>query len=175
MNGGLVLTVGNTLMGDDGAGPLLAQLLDVEPADGWSVVDGGATPENVTHSVRAEAPERVLLVDAADMQLPPGAVCRIDEADVAKQFLITTHAIPLDVLIASLRETVPQVTFVGIQPAVVAFYGDMTPRIKAAVRGLHRSLKLGMDPDELPTVAQCHDETAANHRDRATEKETSRG
>jgi hydrogenase 3 maturation protease len=114
------------------------------------------------HWVRAEAPQRVLLVDAADMQLPAGAVCRIAEADVAKQFLITTHAIPLDILIASLRETVAQVTFVGIQPAVVTFYGDMTPSVRAAVEGLHRSLMQGADPDDLPTVAQCHEETAAN-------------
>ncbi|MBB5046236.1 hydrogenase 3 maturation protease [Rhodopseudomonas rhenobacensis] len=157
---GMVLTVGNTLMGDDGAGPLLAELLEARPAAGWTVLDGGATPENVTYVVRAEAPERVLLVDAADMRLPPGTVCRINEADVAKQFLINTHAIPLDVLIASLRETVPRVTFVGIQPEVVTFFGDMTPAVKAAVEGLHRSLLLGTDPDDLPTVAERHDQTA---------------
>jgi hydrogenase 3 maturation protease len=168
----MVFTVGNTLMGDDGAGPLLAELLEIEPAPGWSVVDGGATPENVTHIVRADAPQRVLLVDAADMQLPPGTVCRINEADVAKQFLITTHAIPLDVLIASLKETVPRVTFVGIQPQEVAFFADMAPSVKAAVEELHRSLMEGLEPDDLPSVAQRHVERAANDHDSATEKET---
>jgi hydrogenase 3 maturation protease len=159
---GVVFTVGNSLMGDDGAGPLLAELLEATPAAGWSVIDGGATPENVMHAVRAEQPQRVLLIDAADMQLPPGTVCRIDEADVAKQFMINTHAIPLDFLIASLKETVPRVTFVGIQPAVVEFYGDMTPAIRTAVDGLHRSLMQGADPDDLPTVAQCRGETATS-------------
>jgi hydrogenase 3 maturation protease len=153
---GVIFTVGNTLMGDDGAGPLLAQRLEASPAAGWSVVDGGATPENVMHAVRAEKPERVLLIDAADMQLPPGAVCRINEADVAKQFLITTHAIPLDVLIASLKETIPEVIFVGIQPALVTFFGDMTPAVKSAVEDLHRNLVLGLDPEDLPTVADRH-------------------
>lgn len=162
MSGGLVLTVGNTLMGDDGAGPLLAELLENEPAPGWTVIDGGSTPENVTHSVRAAAPRRVLLVDAADMRLPPGSICRIDAADVARQFLITTHAIPLDILITSLLETVAEVVFVGIQPAVVTFYGDMTPKVKTAVEGLHRSLTLGMDPNDLPTVAECHEEAVAS-------------
>lgn len=160
---GMVLTVGNSLMGDDGAGPLLAELLEATPATGWAVLDGGATPENVTHIVRAEAPDRVLIVDAADMQLPPGAVCRINEADVTKQFLINTHAIPLDILIASLRETVPHVTFVGIQPAVVTFWGDISPSVRTAVKGLHRSLTRGMDPDDLPTVAQCHDDSATHN------------
>jgi hydrogenase 3 maturation protease len=152
MTRGLVLTVGNSLMGDDGAGPLLATLLEAEAAGGWTVIDGGAAPENVMHAVRAEAPERVLLVDAADMQLEAGAVRRIDEADVAGQFLITTHAIPLDVLIASLRETVPQVTFVGIQPAEVAFFAEMTPAVRTAVEGVHRSLVAGSDPDDWPAV-----------------------
>ncbi|KIZ43167.1 MULTISPECIES: hydrogenase maturation peptidase HycI [Rhodopseudomonas] len=155
---GVIFTVGNSLMGDDGAGPLLAELLEANPAAGWSVIDGGATPENVMHCVRAENPDRVLLIDAADMQLPPGTVCRIEEADVAKQFLITTHAIPLDILIASLRETVPLVTFVGIQPAVVTFYGEMTPSVKAGVEGLHRSLIQETNPDDLPTVAERHEE-----------------
>lgn len=152
----VIFTVGNSLMGDDGAGPLLAELLEAEPAAGWTVIDGGATPENVMHSVRAERPERVLLVDAADMQLPPGLVCRIEEAEVAEQFLINTHAIPLDILIASLKETVPQVTFLGIQPGVVEFFGDMTPAIKGAVHDLHRTLTMGADPDDLPSVAQRH-------------------
>jgi len=155
---GMVLTVGNSLMGDDGAGPLLAELLEATPAKGWTVLDGGATPENVTHIVRAEAPARVLLVDAADMKLPPGTVCRINEADVAKQFLINTHAIPLDFLIASLRETVPHVTFVGIQPAMVTFWGDISPSVRTAVKRLHRSLVEGREPDDLPTVAQCHND-----------------
>ena len=159
---GMVLTVGNSLMGDDGAGPLLAELLEATPAQGWSVLDGGATPENVTHIVRADAPTRVLIVDAADMQLPPGAVCRINADDVAKQFLINTHAIPLDILIASLRETVPRVTFVGIQPALVTFWGDISPAVRAAVKGLHLNLVAGIDPDDLPTVAQCHDDRASN-------------
>ncbi|CAH2605568.1 hydrogenase 3 maturation protease (plasmid) [Rhodovastum atsumiense] len=152
MTRGLVLTVGNSLMGDDGAGPLLAELLEAEPAEGWSVIDGGATPENVMHAVRAEAPERVLLVDAADMQLEPGAVRRIGEGDVARQFLINTHAIPLDVLIASIRETVPHVTFVGIQPVRVTFFGEMTPAVRAAVEDLHRRLVAGDEPDEWPAV-----------------------
>lgn len=149
----VVLTVGNTLMGDDGAGPLLADLLETSPALGWSVIDGGSAPENVTHLVRASGPDRVLLVDAADMGLAAGEIRRIDPALVADRFLIDTHAIPLDFLIASLRESVREVVFVGVQPARVAFYEDMTPAVRAAVVDLHRRLRAGEDPAELPAVA----------------------
>lgn len=149
----IVFTVGNSLMGDDGAGPLLAEKLEREPAAGWQVIDGGSAPENVMHAVRAAAPDRVLLVDAAEMGLPPGSIRRIDPGMVADRFLIDTHAIPLDFLIASLGETVGEVIFVGIQPARVAFYEDMTPAVTAAVGHLHRGLAGGLDPALLPPVA----------------------
>jgi hydrogenase 3 maturation protease len=149
----IVLTVGNDLMGDDGAGPLLAARLEADPAPGWAVIDGGATPENVMHTVRAAAPGRVLLVDAADMGLPPGSIRRIDPGQVADRFLIDTHAIPLDYLVASLGETVGEVIFVGIQPARVAFYEDMTAPVRAAVEDFHGRLKAGADPADFPPVA----------------------
>ncbi len=149
----IVFTVGNSLMGDDGAGPLLAERLEREPASGWEAIDGGSAPENVMHAVRAAAPDRVLLVDAAEMGLPPGSIRRIDPGMVADRFLIDTHAIPLDFLIASLGETVGEVIFVGIQPARVAFYEDMTPAVVAAVDHLHRGLAGGLDPALLPPVA----------------------
>jgi hydrogenase 3 maturation protease len=148
----VIFTVGNSLMGDDGAGPLLAELLGAEPAPDWVAIDGGSAPENMVHAVRAEFPERVLLLDAAQMQLEPGAVRRIDEEDIARQFVFNTHVIPLNLLIASLRETVPRVTFVGIQPAHVAFFDAMTPAVRDAVGQIHRSLVDGADPDQWPLL-----------------------
>ena len=144
----VVFTVGNRLMADYGAGPFLAELREAEPAPDWVVIDGGSTPENLVHAVRAVIPKRVLLLDAAQMQLEPGAVRRIDEADIVRQFLFNTRVIPLDMLIASLRETVLRVTFVGIQPAHVAFFDDMTPAVRDAVSQIHRSLVDGADPDD---------------------------
>jgi hydrogenase 3 maturation protease len=161
----VILTVGNSLMGDDGAGPLLAELLESEPAPGWAVIDGGSAPENVMHAVRAEAPERVLMIDAARMELEPGTVRRVDERDIARQFLINTHAIPLDMLIGSLRETVPCVTFVGIQPARVEFFAEMTSEVRDAVVRLHRSLVEGADPGEWPLLGVRLEGTKACHRE----------
>jgi len=149
----LVFTVGNALRGDDGAGPLLAELLEREPADGWDVIDGGATPENVMHAVRAAAPDHLLLVDAADMGLEHGVIRRIDPGQVAEKFLIDTHAIPLDFLIASLAEDVKDITFLGVQPARLGFYEDMTPAVRAGVADLHRRLRDGEDPAGFAPVA----------------------
>ena len=82
----LVITVGNGMMGDDGAGALLGQMMQQEPVDGWEVLNGGAAPENVLHRVRELAPEWVLLVDAADMDLPAGSIRRIQDEKLNDPF-----------------------------------------------------------------------------------------
>ncbi|MTJ83005.1 MAG: hydrogenase maturation peptidase HycI [Telmatospirillum sp.] len=146
---GVIFTVGNDMQGDDGAGPLLAQLLENDPAPGWEVIDGEASPENHIHQVRALKPDRVLLIDAADMGQHPGAVSRIDEDCVASQFLVTTHAIPLNFLIASLRETVTTIDFLGIQPKAIGFLLPMSDEVRAAVHDLHRRLREGAGPESF--------------------------
>ena len=143
MSGNLVLTVGNGMMGDDGAGILLAQKIKQEPLQNWQVLDGGSAPENVLYLVREMAPERLLLVDAADMDLPPGSIRRIPEERLSDPFLFTTHTLPLTFLIEALGEFVPQVEFLGIQPDVVAFGFPMSPSVRNAVEQVYLSLKSG--------------------------------
>ncbi|MDR3535822.1 MAG: hydrogenase maturation peptidase HycI [Acetobacteraceae bacterium] len=150
---GVVFTVGNSLRGDDGAGPLLATLLEASPAEGWTLVDGEASPENHTHRVRALTPDRVLIVDAADMELAPGEVRLLDEDCVAEHFLVTTHAIPLNFLIASLRETVPEIIFLGVQPKDTAFCNPLTPEVRRAVEMIHQRLVQGDGFDLYQAIA----------------------
>lgn len=139
----VILTVGNSMMGDDGAGPLLADLLTREPAPGWTLIDGGTAPENVAHEIQALAPARVLIVDAADMGLAPGELRLIDEGQIADLFIVTTHNLPLSFLIERLRETVDEVLFLGVQPDLVMFSFPMTTPVREAVEGLHAHLLAG--------------------------------
>jgi hydrogenase 3 maturation protease len=139
----LVLTVGNGMMGDDGAGSLLARMMTQTPIDEWDILSGGAAPENVLHRVREAAPEHVLLVDAADMDLPPGSIRRIPEDKLDDLFMFTTHTLPLTFLIQALREFVPQVELIGIQPAVVAFGYPMSERVRDAVSQVYDDLGSG--------------------------------
>ena len=143
MNSQLILTVGNGMMGDDGAGVLLAQLMRQSPLPGWQVLNGGSAPENILHQVREMAPQRVLVVDAADMDLPPGEVRHIQDELLDDPFLLTTHTLPLTFLIESLREFVPQVELLGIQPDVVAFGFPISPAVKQAVERVYLDLRDG--------------------------------
>lgn len=152
MTGRVLLTIGNAMMGDDGAGPMLAARLERSPASGWQVVDGSSVPENVMHHVRALQPQQVLLVDATEMELAPGEVRLVDDGFIADRFIMTTHDMPLSFLIASLRETVPDVRLLGIQPSVVAFAYPMSAAVKQAVDNIHEALRRGASPDAWPPI-----------------------
>lgn len=140
---GLVITVGNELMGDDGAGPLLARLLEEKRLPGWEVINGGAAPENYLHQVRDLQPAAVVVVDACEMNLQAGSIRLISEKDIAWEFFLTTHRLPLSFFISALKELVPEVYFVGIQPAVVAFGLPISPEVKQAVETVYQKLQTG--------------------------------
>lgn len=141
----VVLTVGAVLRGDDAAGPFLAKLLQEDPVDGWEVVDGGQTPEDEMAVVRRMNPDVLLVVDAAQMGEEPGTVKVVDEECVARDFLITTHSLPLSFLLGELRACCQNVVFLGIQPAHMEFMGALTPQVEHAVRRIHSWLKTGGD------------------------------
>ncbi|MGK3144105.1 hydrogenase maturation peptidase HycI [Pantoea sp. C2G6] len=135
-----LLCVGNSMMGDDGAGPRLAELCADQPLSGWTVVDGGAIPENDIGYLRELRPDRLVIVDATDMGLLPGEMRIIDESAIADMFMMTTHNLPLTFLIQQLREDIPDITFIGIQPDVVAFCFPLSPAVEQAVNRLHHCL-----------------------------------
>lgn len=136
----MVLAVGNVMMGDDGAGPLLAERLQHSPLAGWAVIDGGAIPENAVHRLRAAPPQRLLVVDATDMGLEPGAIRIVDPTRIAEDMLMNTHSMPLTFMIETLQTFIPEVIFVGIQPALVAFYCPVNRAVTQAVDKIYQQL-----------------------------------
>ncbi|MGL4429259.1 MAG: hydrogenase maturation peptidase HycI [Silvania sp.] len=136
----VLLCVGNSMMGDDGAGPLLAEMCREFPRGDWVVFDGGSSPENDVVAIRELRPARLLIVDATDMGLNPGEIRRIDPDDIAEMFMMTTHNMPLNYLVDQLKDDVGEVVFLGVQPDIVGFYYPMTEKVKAAVERVYESL-----------------------------------
>lgn len=147
----LVLTVGNSMMGDDGAGPFLAELMQADPVAGWGVLDAGTTPEDVTGQLRTMGKsglKRLLIVDAADMAMEAGTLRFVDKEKIAELSIVSTHNIPLSFLIEQLEGDIPDILFLGIQPGVVAFYEPMTQAVMDAVHYIHQELPQGLS--EIP-------------------------
>nr|WP_281497643.1 hydrogenase maturation peptidase HycI [Ferrimonas balearica] len=137
------MTVGNAMMADDGAGPLLGELLRTSPQPGWEVIDGGTMPEDMLHRIRTLKPEAVLVVDAADFGGMPGEVSVIEPEAIEQMFVMSTHSLPLNFLIEELQSFVPEVHFVGIQPAIVAFSFPITEMVESGVGKIHQALGRG--------------------------------
>jgi hydrogenase 3 maturation protease len=137
----LLITVGNGMMGDDAAGPLLAQKIRLSPPDDWEVLNGGNVPENHLHQIREMAPEKVVIVDAADMALQTGEIRLIDESLIGNVVFMTTHSLPLTYLIESIKEFVPSVDLIGIQPGIMAFGYPVSPQVTQAVDRIYTWLK----------------------------------
>ncbi len=141
MNENVILTVGNTMMGDDGAGPYLAQLCSEKPLLNWTALDGGSAPENLVHQIRAMKPKRLIIFDATEMELPVGKIRIINKELIAEMFFVSTHNLPLNFLIEQLEEDISEVIFIGIQPDLVSFGFPMSEAVKSAVEFFYGFLK----------------------------------
>ncbi|WP_417760246.1 hydrogenase maturation peptidase HycI [Shewanella sp.] len=137
----IILCVGNSMMGDDGAGPLLAQKLAAQPLSDWLVLDGGSAPETETVRIRELKPHTLIVIDATEMGLNPGEIRTVDPDCISEMMLMSTHSMPLNYLIDDLKEAVDEVVMLGIQPDIVGFCYPMSPAVIDAVAQLEQLLR----------------------------------
>ena len=109
----VIMCIGNPDGGDDAIGPYIAERLDDTAKR--TVLNCGTVPENYTSIVKRLHPKQLIIIDAAEMGLSPGEI-RIVPKDKIGVMHISTHGIPLSVLISYLESSVPQITFIAIQP-----------------------------------------------------------
>ena len=129
----VLLGVGNRFRGDDGAGSYAAELINRKK--GWIGVDGGMTPENFTGLVKEYAPDEVVIVDAAELGLKPGEFRELGEEEIPKACL-STHGMPLSLLVSYLKNQGIKVKVVGIQTKTVSDKTELSKEVKAGVEKL---------------------------------------
>ena len=161
----MLFTVGSVLRGDDAAGPMLAKMLHENPVAGWTAIDGGQTPEDDIALVRRAAPRRLVLVDAAQMGLAPGSVRIVEAEDVARDFLITTHSLPIAFLLGELEKACDIVVFLGIQPAGTGFFEPLSAPVRAAIEDIYGRIARDEGFSDIRPVGACPCEDAALRQD----------
>ncbi len=119
----LIMCIGNRDGGDDAVGPYVANKLKND----FTVIDAGTVPENYTSVVKKHNPKNLIIVDAVDMNLEPGEI-RIVPKEKIGVMHISTHGIPISVLINYLEQYVENIIFIGIQPKVMS--GKLTDIVK---------------------------------------------
>lgn len=135
----LIVGIGNTLKGDDGAGALICQRLkDINPEQ---VIDAGTVPENYIQPIIKKTPKVLLILDAIDFGGCPGAV-NIFKPEELNSLAVSTHTLSprlfVDVICKSI---LPEVYFVGIQPGQTVLGRPLTPEVEQAVKSLIEILR----------------------------------
>jgi hydrogenase 3 maturation protease len=135
----VVLGVGNTLKGDDGAGPAVAEALRRRFPE--RAFDVGQVPENFIGPIRRARPDTIILIDAADFGGTPGET-RIASACEIQGLTLGTHALPLSVFMAAIADEIgAEVHLVAIQATTTALGGTMSAVVSAAVASLVQELE----------------------------------
>jgi hydrogenase 3 maturation protease len=98
---------------------------------------GGSVPENLTGAIRRFRPTHLLIIDAADMGRPPGAMALIDPEQAGGNLTASTHALPMGVLAGYLRGSVGcEVIIIGIQPATRGYGAEPSEQVAQAAKKL---------------------------------------
>ena len=134
----LILGVGNLLLKDEGVGVQVARELQkrVLPPE-VEVCDGGVGGIGLLDYFRG--PSRLLLIDAAEMGLKPGAVMRFtpqELKDFGHGVKFSTHDLGLaEVLkLAQALGLCPEeVEIIGIQPKEISWGEELSPTVQASL------------------------------------------
>ena len=137
----VVLGVGSPLMGDDGLGVEVVEMLRERWAHDPDLVflDGGTWGMRVLPYI--EGARRLLLLDVIRDDREPGALIRLERDELPRHLKqkLSPHQIDLgEVLaLAELRGTFPEeAVALGIEPDRVELHDGLSPKVSAAVPGL---------------------------------------
>ena len=139
----IIVTIGNSLRGDDGAGPYIASML--RASQQTAVFDAGTTPENYVEKMIDLKPSYILFIDAADFGGAAGEVRRIGKDEI-QDYALSTHAFPLRAIWEIIEQSIPaEVGIIGIQPLDVSFKEELSKEVRLAAEEIVDVLHLQFD------------------------------
>ena len=134
----MVIGVGNLLLRDEGVGiHAVRELPKRTLPPGVEVIDGGVAGIRLLDLFSGA--QKLLLIDAAEMGLEPGAVARFTPEDVRFQsgdLKLSTHDVALPEVLAIARavnQCPSEVIILGIQPKEISWGMELTPEVRGAV------------------------------------------
>ncbi len=127
----LVVGIGNTLKGDDGAGCVVCKRLADTFAD--LVIDAGTVPENYIGPIIAKRPEVLVVVDAIDFGGSAGEI-KIFKPEELSSAAISTHTLSPRLFVDVICKSIPvEVWFVGIGPGQTGLGEGLSKEVEEAV------------------------------------------
>lgn len=138
----IVIGIGNRLGGDDAAGTHVVDILNRRPhrARGSTTseiiaIDAGTAPESYTSVIRHRQPDLLIMLDAAEMGLPPGAL-RIISPKKISVLSFSTHHMPLSMFVSYVKEFCGKILLVGVQPEATEIDRNLSKAVHKSVKEL---------------------------------------
>ena len=131
-----VIGVGNIIRGDDGLGPKLIELLRARKVNA-GLIDCGTVPENYIFPILETGCETVIIVDAADIGMPPGTA-RVLGLDEIGNVSFSTHN-PSPRLFTDLLKTgrdAMEIFVVSVQPKSMTLGQKLSDEVQAGLERL---------------------------------------
>lgn len=132
----VLLGLGNPLGRDDALGLRLAERFH---APGWLALPAQSV-ENALGLVEKIAPELLVIVDAAEMGLPPGSIRRLP-LQWGQTMVGSTHGLPLGLLLA--LSGLKNVVLIGVEPKDRGLGEGVSPEVEEALENLAQILRQG--------------------------------
>jgi len=134
----VLVGIGNTLKGDDGAGSLICQQLEGKVC--LELIDAGTVPENYIQPIIKKAPQNLLIIDAIDFGARAGSV-KIFKPEQLDGLVISTHTLSPRVFAEMIQRTINvDIYFIGIQPAQLTLNQPLSVEVGQAVQSIVRVL-----------------------------------
>jgi len=121
--------IGNIMRSDDGLGPKLIDILKRRSVNAH-LFDCGTVPENYIFPMLSTSCDTIILVDAADMKMPPGSAVVLGIQDIA-DISFSTHN-PSPHLFLELLKTGKEdinIFVISVQPKSVAMGQPMSDEV----------------------------------------------
>ncbi len=134
----IVLGIGNTLKGDDGAGPLVCQQLTGKTSA--ELIDTGTVPENYIQPIIKKGPQSLLIIDAIDFGASPGSI-NIFKPEQLNSSVFSTHTLSPRLFVDMITQAIDvDVYFIGIQPAQTQLGQSVSAQVNQAIQSLTQTL-----------------------------------
>lgn len=132
----VICGIGNPYRSDDGAGVHAARML----ASDFASYICETTPERFIDEICEHEAETVIIIDSANFDGEPGEYRKLDVEDV-ENYTITTHIIPIPLIVKMLERCGKKVEIYGIQFGDISFGDRLSPEVEKGVERLIAELK----------------------------------
>jgi hydrogenase 3 maturation protease len=139
-----VMGIGNFDRADDFAGVAVIELLEkMNFPDNIKIINAGPVPEAFTGVIKKEAPNLLIIIDAAQMDEKPGTIRVFLEKDVDEAYMITPHKVSMKMYTKYLRSFLKKLDtlFIGIEPASLSYMVEMSSEVKESIKYLSQFLE----------------------------------